>query len=29
MRKVDESKQPDLWTWVVIGLVFSAVTAAL
>jgi hypothetical protein len=29
MRKVDESKQPDLWTWIVIGLVFSAVTAAL
>ena len=29
MRKVDESKQPDLWTWVVIGLVFCAVTAAL
>ena len=26
MRKVDESKQPDLWTWVVIGLVFGAVT---
>ena len=29
MRKVDESKQPDLWTWIVIGIVFSAVTAAL
>ena len=29
MRKVDESKQPDLWTWFVIGIVFSAVMAAL
>jgi hypothetical protein len=31
MRTVNETKQPkaDLWTWIVIGLVFSAVTAAL
>jgi hypothetical protein len=26
---MDETKQSDLWTWVVIGVVFSAVTAAL
>jgi hypothetical protein len=29
MRKVDESNQNDLWTWIVIGLVDAAVTAAL
>jgi hypothetical protein len=29
MRKVDEIKQPDLWTWIVIGIVFSAVLAVL
>jgi len=31
MRTVNETKQSevDLWTWIVIGLVFSAVTAAL
>jgi hypothetical protein len=29
MHKVDESKHVDLWTWIVIGLVFSAVTVAL
>jgi len=29
MDKVDEPKQPDLWTWVVIGIVISAVMAAL
>jgi hypothetical protein len=29
MHKVSESKEADLWTWIVIGLVFSAVTAAL
>ena len=29
MRKVDETKQWDLWTWIVIGVVFGAVTAAL
>jgi hypothetical protein len=29
MRKVDQSKHPDLWTWIVIGIVFSVVTAAL
>jgi hypothetical protein len=29
MHKVDESKHADLWTWIVIGLVFSAVTVAL
>jgi hypothetical protein len=31
MHTVNETKQPeaDLWTWIVIGLVFSAVTAAL
>jgi hypothetical protein len=28
-RKMNESKQADLWTWIVIGLVFSAVTVAL
>ena len=31
MYTVNETKQPeaDLWTWIVIGLVFSAVIAAL
>jgi hypothetical protein len=29
MHKVDEPKHVDLWTWIVIGLVFSAVTVAL
>jgi hypothetical protein len=29
MRTVDEPKQPDLSTWVVIGIVFSVVMAAL
>jgi hypothetical protein len=29
MRKIDEPEQPDLWTWVVIGIAFSAVMAAL
>jgi hypothetical protein len=29
MRKMDEPKQADLWTWIVIGIVFSTVTAAL
>ena len=29
MRKTDEPKQTDLWTWTVIGGVFSAVMAAL
>jgi len=29
MRNADEIKQPDLWTWIVIGIVFGAVTAAL
>jgi hypothetical protein len=31
MRTEIETKQPeaDVWTWIVIGLVFSAVTAAL
>jgi hypothetical protein len=32
MRTVNQTKQPeqaDLWTWLVIGLVFSAVTVAL
>ena len=29
MHKVDESKQADLWTWIVIGLLFSAVTVTL
>jgi hypothetical protein len=29
MHKVDEEKQADLLTWIVIGVVFSFVTAAL
>jgi hypothetical protein len=29
MRKLDKPKQPDLWTWIVIGIVFSSVMAAL
>ena len=31
MRSLNDTKQPeaDVWTWIVIGLVFSAVTAAL
>ena len=29
MRKMDETNQPDLWTWIVIGIVFGAVAAAL
>jgi hypothetical protein len=29
MRKMDEPKKADLWTWTVIGVVFSAVMAAL
>ena len=29
MDKMEETKQADPWTWIVIGLVFSAVTAAL
>ena len=31
MRTANEKKQPeaDLWTWIVIGLVFGVVTAAL
>jgi hypothetical protein len=29
MKQVDESKQPDLWTWIVVGLIFSAVMVAL
>jgi hypothetical protein len=29
MRKVDEPKQADPWTWIVLGLVFGAVTVAL
>ena len=29
MRKVDQEKQADPWTWIVIGVVFSFVTAAL
>ena len=29
MRKMDEPKQADLWTWTMIGVVFSAVMAAL
>ena len=29
MKQVDESKQFDLWTWIVVGLIFSAVMVAL
>ena len=31
MRTMNETKEPeaDLWTWIVIGLAFSAVTVAL
>ena len=29
MRKVDEIKPLDLWTWIVIGIVFGAVMAVL
>jgi hypothetical protein len=30
MNTTDEQKPPaDIWTWIVVGLVFSAVTAAL
>jgi hypothetical protein len=29
MKKADESKQSDLLTWIVIGLVFSTVMLAL
>jgi len=29
MHKADKSKHADLWTWIVIGLVFGAVTVAL
>jgi len=29
MRKVDEEKQADLLTWIIIGVVFSFVTAVL
>ena len=29
MKQVDESKQFDLWTWIVVGLIFSAVMMAL
>ena len=29
MRKVDENKPPDLLTWIVIGIVFSAVVTVL
>jgi hypothetical protein len=29
MDKMDETKQADLWTWIVIVLIFGAVTAAL
>ena len=29
MRKMNETKPANLWTWIVIGIVFSAVTVAL
>jgi hypothetical protein len=29
MRQIDEPKQADLWTWIVVSIVFSAETAAL
>jgi hypothetical protein len=28
-HKLDVPKKADLWTWIVLGLVFGAVTAAL